>query len=418
MRKELWQPALSGAVVDRDPLKNLPDIQTIIPKTEPDSSPDANVVAVELAATPDVHPMLREAVASLDEMLEAELSAETSKQEAEEEDSVHAAILAAFESKKEVETAVEDVSSTCDDLKELWDGELVAMPECTDWPDPMPVSRFGEGAINAENDNQSGSRFALSMPSKRMLASSGAILLFLTAASVAYFDFGASTDEQSATVAMVSDNSEKSLAAKETLVANAGKFTMPASAEPQLKLAPVVRQAVQTTGQIGVTQVEKNYFPPDPEVDTPIETVVARVEATENSTGPKSTNAGGQGNLSERFFGVEKPADTSLAAVADSPLQDAAPLPQPTRVKTVALVRNQPARSQTIRSKPSKRAEVTVKQAINNAKAIDTLTSGQRAQLLPRLIEGECVASALGKVAGRVSPVLMRDLLTSLDSDC
>jgi hypothetical protein len=59
-----------------------------------------------------------------------------------------------------------------------------------------------------------------------------------------------------------------------------------------------------------------------------------------------------------------------------------------------------------------------VQLAMRKATGIDSLDMSQRQALAARLILGECVGEALRQVAGRVSPLLVRDMMRNLDGRC
>ena len=390
--------------------------------------------------------------ATLEELLAAELSSSTS-----EKPDAHLAILAAFENSLKVETVAQDVSDVCEEIKDLTQEKPIPMPECTKWQDVEPVSRFGLGGT-VDNSGKGGSNIFVSgfiLAHPIFLTSS--VLASLMIAGFAYSgpvsvlnfitDFIPLSSERAKVIESANTGNDATELAQ-VYTANAGgsglqnaapivvgkpvfaKTTGGSAVQEKLKSDERLMSSSSTHQEGGVTVVEKmpdrivepeilanNAEPvekiqdfPIPKVSTsaePIRIAGKTLVSSDNKPGSVGSLDDGMKNQGS-IEGLLKNSTVEKRLAALSPNNV---IVQPRPVKTVSIIPK-------ILDPAKKRSKESVELAMLHAKAVYSLSEDQKRRLVPKLVNGACVAISLQEVAGRVSPVLMRDLLAHLNSDC
>jgi hypothetical protein len=141
---------------------------------------------------------------------------------------------------------------------------------------------------------------------------------------------------------------------------------------------------------------------------------VRRVELTDRFASVAPEAAEESPSLLRGYLpGVEQPR----AASASLPADQAVAAPKAASSSTPALM---PGRDGAAAEKVDTggRDSQVVQLAMRAATGMDALDMAQRQALAARLVLGECVGESLRQVAGRVSPLLVRDMMRSLDGKC
>ncbi len=435
----------------REPQKPLIDVQLSQQKNN-QPNPQLNAEQISVSSIEDTK--INSADATLEELMEAELSSLTPEQEVK-----HLAVMAAFENSLKVETVVQDVAEVCEQIRDYSEDHPISMPKVSEWEGLGPVSRFGMGGkakgIGLGRVKSAVSGFVFGRPT----LATGTVLASLMVAAFAYsgpeaalkfatdiipgsteqtetndqFDnSGLNSNQGNGFIANIEEEGsqgEQPLVIGKPVFANAALNTEsferfePAQRVPEMGEQLMISSSThQQSSAGGVTVVAKMpELVKEPDFQEILSNLATKLQVSRALAQTES----GESNIQS------KQPRTALSLVASRERQNSFnKVFEKPRTRNIAAV--QPRSETRVRARPVKtlsfnspkaisakgRDEKTVLLAMLNAKAGYTLTEEQKSRLMPKLIGGACVATSLKEVAGRVSPVLMRDLLARLNSDC
>ncbi len=424
------------------------------PKQQMNNQPNPQMSAEQISVSSIEDTKINSAEATLEELMEAELSGLTPEQEVK-----HLAVMAAFENSLKVETVVQDVAEVCEEIRDYSEDHPISMPKVSEWEGLGPVSRFGMGGKTKEiglgRVKTAVSGFVFGRPT----LATGTVLASLMVAAFAYsgpevalkfatdiipgspeqteannrfVDSGLNSNKGNGFIASTEEEGsqdEQPLVIGKPVFANAVVNTEsferfePAQRAPETGEQLMVSSSThQQSSAGGVTVVAKMpELVKEPDFQEILSNLATKLQVSRALAQTESGQRIGK-------TGQSGPA-LALVASRERPNNFNKVLEKPRPRNTVAV---QPRNETRVRARPVKtlsfnssnkisakgRDEKTVLLAMLNAKAGYTLTEDQKSRLMPKLIGGACVATSLKEVAGRVSPVLMRDLLTRLNSDC